>query len=540
MNPRARATLGTGPSTGIGAPLSRIVPPARLDHHLRRLRAAWDERRSAVESVLFPLTGGKVLRGGITGIAEPGGARAGFLFVFRDVTADAARDLKVEEALRELPLKLKGPLASISSMVDILSSRTDLPDAKRAAFLTALDEEVDRCLAEVEKGQRATVDVRSARWPAQPVDPRELVESALALVPGVFARHDISVGETFPPVAVEPYGWIAALATSIRWLATHSSGWKPLEARLDVEDEMIVITFHLTGDVSIEPAELEALLIESPGEDPYSLGEAVRRNHGEIWTRRTGEGFEVRLGMMRASVLPQGREEQSVFDDQPEFYDFDLFLTRPGAEAADKLASNLWDLEYVVFDTETTGLSPSQGDRVVSLSAVRIRNGKVNRADAFHTLVHPGIPIPPSSIAFHGITDDMVRGAPPMAKVLPQFAQYVGKAVLVGHNVAFDKKFLDLAAAEARLPLMENPVLDTLFLSYGVHGDLEGHNLDAIAARLGVAVEGRHTSTGDARATADVFLHLMELLPSRGVRTLAEAKAFCDKMLLLRWQMSRY
>ncbi|HEY6008123.1 MAG TPA: 3'-5' exonuclease, partial [Geobacteraceae bacterium] len=166
--------------------------------------------------------------------------------------------------------------------------------------------------------------------------------------------------------------------------------------------------------------------------------------------------------------------------------------------------------------------------------------GKVNRADTFHTLVQPGIPIPASSIAFHGITDDMVRNAPSMAKVLPQFAQYVGKAVLVGHNVAFDKKFLDLAAAESRLPLMENPVLDTLFLSYGIHGDLEGHNLDAIAARLGVAVEGRHTSMGDARATADVFLHLMELLPSRGVRTLAEAKAFCDKMLLLRWQMSRY
>ena len=116
----------------------------------------------------------------------------------------------------------------------------------------------------------------------------------------------------------------------------------------------------------------------------------------------------------------------------------------------------------------------------------------------------------------------------------------VGKSVLVAHNAAFDKKFLDIAAADNRLPAMDNSILDTLFLSYGVHRDLEGHNLEAISKRLGIEVQGRHTSLGDAMTTAAIFVHLVPLLTSREVTTLAQAKSFCDKMLLLRWQNSRF
>ena len=134
----------------------------------------------------------------------------------------------------------------------------------------------------------------------------------------------------------------------------------------------------------------------------------------------------------------------------------------------------------------------------------------------------------------------MVATAPSLVEVLPRFYEYVGSSILVAHNAAFDKKFLDLAAARAAMPQLENPILDTLFLSYGIHKDFEGHNLDAIAERLGIQVEGRHTSMGDARATAAVLLRLIQLLASRGIATLGEAKAFCDRMLLLRWQSSRF
>ena len=192
------------------------------------------------------------------------------------------------------------------------------------------------------------------------------------------------------------------------------------------------------------------------------------------------------------------------------------------------------------FDTETTGLNPSEGDEVVSLSGVRIRRGKAVAVDTFHTLVNPGRPIAPASTLIHGIDDRAVEGAPTMAYVLPEFQAYVGRAVLVAHNAAFDKKFLDLAAERHRLPPIDNPILDTLFLSYGVHPDFEGHNLEGIAARLGVEIRGRHTSLGDSRVTAEIFLKLLPLLQARGILTLADAKAFCDRMLLLRWQASRF
>ena len=134
----------------------------------------------------------------------------------------------------------------------------------------------------------------------------------------------------------------------------------------------------------------------------------------------------------------------------------------------------------------------------------------------------------------------MVADAPSISQVYSQFAEFVGDSILVAHNAAFDKKCLEMAAAEAGAPMIDNPILDTLFLSYGIHEGTEGHSLDAISERMGIIIEGRHTSLGDARATAHIFLGLISLLPGRGVRTLADAKAFCDRHLLLRWQSSRF
>jgi DNA polymerase-3 subunit epsilon len=134
----------------------------------------------------------------------------------------------------------------------------------------------------------------------------------------------------------------------------------------------------------------------------------------------------------------------------------------------------------------------------------------------------------------------MVAEAPSMNEVYPRFVEYVGDSVLVAHNAAFDMKCLQMAAIEAGLPQIENPVLDTLLLSYALHNETEGHSLDAMAGRLGITIEGRHSSMGDARATAQIFLRLLLLLPGRGVKTLADAKGFCDQHLLLRWQSSRY
>jgi DNA polymerase-3 subunit epsilon len=178
----------------------------------------------------------------------------------------------------------------------------------------------------------------------------------------------------------------------------------------------------------------------------------------------------------------------------------------------------------VVLDTETTGLRVQEGHRVVSLAAVRVGAGTVRAHEAFDALVRPGRPIPAASTRFHGITDAMVAAAPPMEEVLPALLRYAGEAPLVGHEIAFDLDFLEAEALQLGLPRLarNRTVLDTRLISSLVHGSDMSHSLEAVSERLGVTILARHSALGDALATAEVFVRLLELLGRRGISTLGE------------------
>ncbi|MBC7962831.1 MAG: HAMP domain-containing protein [Steroidobacteraceae bacterium] len=538
MNPRARIILDLGYTSGIGAPLARILPGDRLGFHLKRVRQRWEQGRETVEDVLFPLLDGKLLKGSLSIVPGPAGERYGFLLVFRDLNSSGDESRKFEETLREMPQLLRGPLATSRSLIETLQRHREMPAEKQMAFLAAVAEEISRLSERVSVIEEAANATRSSRWPAIPSDPRDLLMEALLLVPGT--PVEIEDDSPVPAVLVEPFSWVASLCCVLQWIRQVSPAQAAISANLREEEGSVVTTFRVRGPFKSSPTGLESREVGPAGEQALTLGEAVRRNRGELWTRSAGEYMEVRLALLQTGTAAEGDQAGGLPDGEPEFYDFDLFLPRPVVERADQLQADLNDLEYVVFDTETTGLRLSEGDKIISISGVRIRRGRIQNAEIFHSLVNPGRSIPAESVLFHHIEDHMVAEAPSISLVYPQFAEFVGDSILVAHNAAFDRKCLEIASAEAGVPLIDNPILDTLFLSYGLHQGTEGHGLDALAERMGITIEGRHTSLGDARATAQVFLGLISLLPQRGVRTLAEAKAFCDRQLLLRWQSSRF
>jgi len=277
---------------------------------------------------------------------------------------------------------------------------------------------------------------------------------------------------------------------------------------------------------------------------------AVRDTASLTCTLRDGTRLDARMALIGdASGEPEGyvltlagaaaTDELPAPAPRPEFYDFDLF-SRPAPSAATG-ATPLRDLTFVVFDTETTGLRPAQGDGMVALAAVRVRGGRVLSGETYETLIDPERPIPASATRIHGITDATVAGAPPAEAVLPAFRRFVGDAVLVAHNAAFDMAFVSrkAAACDTRFDM---PVLDTLLLSVALHDHATDHTLDGIAARLDVALppERRHTALGDALATAHVLVRLVDLLIARGTSTLEEALAISARQTELRRQQAQF
>lgn len=193
-------------------------------------------------------------------------------------------------------------------------------------------------------------------------------------------------------------------------------------------------------------------------------------------------------------------------------------LEPPGDDP--RLARDLDELNFVVFDTETTGLRPTRGDEIVSLGALTIQGGG-GQAPPFERLVNPGRRIPARTTRIHGITDDMVANAPPIGPVLRDFQAYVADGVLVAHNAAFDLLCLRVKEAETGTRF-RGPALDTLLLAAWLDPAEPDLSLDGLLRRHGIVHSKRHDALADAEATAELFRQQLAAAKARGVRTLEE------------------
>ena len=217
------------------------------------------------------------------------------------------------------------------------------------------------------------------------------------------------------------------------------------------------------------------------------------------------------LSFPRLNGDARARVETLVADDPRFLWEGNALRTVDAASLA------LNDAPYVVFDVETTGSSAKEG-AITEIGALKVARGRV--VDEFATLVNPGRRIEPFVVRLTGITDRMVADARSMVEVLPLFEEFVEGSVLVGHNVRFDCAFV--AAARRGVPL-PNPVLDTLKLARILVPGLRRYRLASLVSHFGVRAAPNHRALADAAATTDVFLKLVRLLGSAGVRSVGEA-----------------
>lgn len=176
-------------------------------------------------------------------------------------------------------------------------------------------------------------------------------------------------------------------------------------------------------------------------------------------------------------------------------------------------------LPLVCVDVETTGLTLDKGARVCEIALLRSEGER--EVARFESLVHPQQPIPPEVIRVHGITDAMVAAAPVFTDLLPDIRDLLRGAVVVGHNVHFDLRFLRHEWRVAGEELPECAAVDTLALARA-YFDFPQNGLGAIAAALGIDHAAAHRAMGDVLATWSVLRHFVAELQRRGPVTLAD------------------
>lgn len=177
--------------------------------------------------------------------------------------------------------------------------------------------------------------------------------------------------------------------------------------------------------------------------------------------------------------------------------------TVDAAKILNPVASINNNVGYVVFDLETTGLSPFK-DEIIEIGAVRVdKDGKI--VGTFTTLVKPSQPVSEFIQNLTGISNEMLSDAPSIYTVLPRFADFVGDSILVGHNVTFDIAFVQQKAKIYKETKFLNPYVDTLSLTRKVYPNLKSYKLQDLIKEFNLKTYAAHRALADVVATQQLF-----------------------------------
>ncbi|MDG4649569.1 exonuclease domain-containing protein [Roseibacterium sp. SDUM158017] len=494
-NGHAREILGASEALGLNRPVRGLLRMGPVEQAYERLvRKGGGE---GTDILVTTRAGARLLEARMRLLRLEGQEteRPGYVLTLRDVTAGIATHLERTQLLEGLLAGVEAALAH-------------LPGGEAARRLADLADETAR-------RKRAT---DTEWWPMERIAAEDLGAALAARLGRKGVRLACDLGET----GLRCDGFAVARLLERLALDWTGAGARDLTLTITAKGaETAVLSLEATGELPGEAA-LAAWLAEplSPGMTGFT-GTSVTTAHGTAVLREpAGPGrYALRLPLPLASARP-GRPQRTVL------YDFDLL----NAEiAGDLAAARLRDLSFVVFDTETTGLNP-QVDEICQIAAVRVVNGKLVQAERFDMLVNPGRAIPAASSAVHHITDAMVADAPGVTEAIARFHTFADGAVLVAHNAPFDMSFLRRREREIGRRF-DQPILDTVLCSAVLFGQSAEHTLDALCARLGIAIPEaeRHTAIGDAIGTGEAFRKMIPMLEAAELPNLGALIAAFDR-----------
>jgi len=511
---------------GLGRSVFALLDRDQVAHALDKLQFSLDQ------GVEFPAT--RFITNAVTGalikvqmapFLSAGGRIAGMVLALDDVTELMDREAQRRSLLRAFAAGVRAPVASLRAAAENLASFPEMNEAHRLQFTEIVAAESRHLSAMINDALAEYADALKAGLALEDMRAADLLNVARRRIETVLGL----------PCALEqvPDGiWIKvdsfALVEALAYLAgrlREEYGVRSIGLRGATNGRFAELDLVWSGAIVASDAlalwETEPMQIGTQ-QTPLTLKDVLERHGGEVWVQshKTSHTAWFRLLLPLGAPAAAAPRRSLGTDSRPEYYDFDLFRY---ADTVQGLADRrLVDLHYTVFDTETTGLEPSAGDEIISLGAVRIVNARLLKREVFEQLVNPQRPVGKASSRIHGIEAQTLAGQPTIGEVLPEFQRFCEDTVLVAHNAAFDMRFLELKEAATGIRFAQ-PVLDTLLLSVIVHPSQEGHNLEAVAERLGVSVIGRHTALGDALVTGEIFLRLLPLLAEHGIVTLGQA-----------------
>ncbi len=538
---QAPGVAGGAELIGLGRSIYGVFDRKLVQHALENIEQRL-QRGAAQPSAQFVTTtpSGQLLRvqmAPVRAARADGQASAeltGFVLMLDNITRDFEAEAARDQVLHTLTEGSRAALANMQAAIDMLDY-PDLEPAMRERFMAVVRDEARAMGQRIANVEASAADGLKSRWPLEDMLGADLVNAALRRIESV-------TGLRGSPLEVDQSLWLKVESFSLLQALAYLAG------RLADEFEVRTVQLRL-GPASGGQGKAQLDLVWSGQAmstetvmswemDPMKVGQetlrltvrdVVERHGGAFWFERERVRHQAFFRILLPLANPQEQAAAATLaptDSRPEYYDFDLFKTTELTHSMDERL--LTELAYTVFDTETTGLNPSQGDEIIQIGAARIVNHKLLKQECFEQLVDPRRPIPPETVPIHGIQPEMVVGQPTIEQVLPAFHTFAQDTVLVAHNAAFDMRFLQLKEQQTGVRF-DHPVLDTLLLSAVVHPNQDSHRLEALAERFNITIVGRHTAMGDAMVTAEVFLRLIPLLAEKGIHTLGQAREAAQK-----------